>query len=79
MFGFPMRTRMRTLQTARYRLSVYEGAPWGELYDLETDPTESHNLWDAPALASTRQALLHQLLVTMISHSDASPNPTALA
>lgn len=79
LFDFPMRTRMRTLQTARYRLSLYEGADWGELYDLESDPAESHNLWHEPALAGVRQELLHQLVLTMIGHSDASPNPTALA
>ena len=79
LFDFPMRTRMRTLQTARYRLSIYESADWGELYDLESDPAESHNLWHEPALAGVRQELLHRLVLTMIGHSDASPNPTALA
>lgn len=79
LFDFPMRTRMRTLQTARYRLSVYEGTQWGELYDLHEDPHECRNLWDDRSHSGTVRALLHALATTMISHSDTSPHPTALA
>jgi arylsulfatase len=79
MFGFPARTRMRTLQTPRWRLSVYEAADWGELYDLERDPHECHNLWDDPAHAGQRSALLHGMLRQMIRLADQSPAPTALA
>jgi len=79
MFGFPGRTRMRTLQTARYRLSVYEGADWGELYDLDNDPNESINLWKEASAANVRVELLHQLALSMIHYSDESPHPTALA
>lgn len=79
MFGFPQRTRMRTLQTRTHRLSVYEGADWGELYDLQADPHECKNLWDQPAAAGLRHALLHELTKTMIASADESPLPTALA
>ena len=79
MFGFAERTRMRTLQTGRYRLSVYAKADWGELYDIAQDPSESHNLWDDSAHGTLRQQLLHQLAQTMIHYTDTSPHPTALA
>ena len=79
LFDFPYRTRMRTLQTARYRLSVYEGVEWGELYDLENDPEENANLWEDPCFAALRAELLHRLAKSMIRYTDASPNPTALA
>lgn len=79
LFDFPYRTRMRTLQTHRYRLSVYEGTEWAELYDLESDPDELHNRWEDSAYRSVREAMMHTLLKTMISHADTSPNPTALA
>jgi arylsulfatase len=79
LFDFPNRTRMRTLQTQRYRLSVYEGVEWGELYDLENDPQENHNLWDDTRFAALRGELLHRLAKAMIHYADTSPNPTALA
>jgi len=79
MFGFAERTRMRTLQTGRYRLSVYAGADWGELYDIAQDPGESHNLWDDGEHGALRHQLLHQLAQTMIHYTDTSPHPTALA
>ena len=45
--GFPGRVRMRSLVTARHRLSVYDGVPWGELYDLDADPHEAVRTMDA--------------------------------
>jgi arylsulfatase len=77
LFGLRSRTRLRTLQTLRWRLSVYDEAPWGELYDLDADPGENHNLWDAAA--DVRHDLMHKLVQCMTHYADASPNPTALA
>lgn len=79
MFGFASRVRMRTLQTPRYRLSIYYGTDLGELYDLEADPHECNNLWDAPDRGILRQELLHQMTQLLIAYTDESPNPTALA
>lgn len=79
MFGFDRRVRMRTLVTQDYRLSVFDGCDWGELYDLKKDPMELQNLWDQPELLETRQALMHKLVLTMIAHSETSPGPTAIA
>ena len=79
MFGFDSRVRMRTLLYEHYRLSVYEGNDWGELYDLSQDPMELHNLWDQPEHAHLKTKLLHELALSMIHYSETSPNPTALA
>ncbi|MBN1249905.1 MAG: sulfatase-like hydrolase/transferase [Anaerolineae bacterium] len=46
------------LRNDRYKLAVYHGQDTGELYDLEEDPEEFHNLWDDPE----SQALKHQLI-----------------
>lgn len=79
MFGFNKRVRMRTLVSSAYRLSVYEGADWGELYHLEVDPHELDNCWDKLDYQAVKTTLLQALVTTMISYSETSPNPTALA
>jgi hypothetical protein len=32
----------------RYKLNVYHGNEYGELYDLQSDPNEFSNLWEDP-------------------------------
>ncbi|MBN9408760.1 MAG: sulfatase-like hydrolase/transferase [Burkholderiales bacterium] len=74
-FGLPGRLRMRTLRTAGHRLTIYDGQPWGELYDLREDPMELRNLWNSqPAL---RDALGRQLAGAMLAQADTSPYPDA--
>jgi arylsulfatase A-like enzyme len=77
--GLPSRARLRSLVTERYRLSLYDGVAWGELYDRETDPDESFNLWDAPSHVAIRAELALRLAKKMIELSETSPNPTASA
>jgi arylsulfatase A-like enzyme len=60
--------RLRTLVTERYQLTVYSGQDYGELFDLQEDPDQVHNLWSSPRHRSVRdslhQWLLHELLLT---------------
>ena len=44
----------------RYKLVMYHGHAHGELYDLETDPEEFENLWDAPGAQSLKVDLMKQ-------------------
>ena len=58
--------RLRTLVTDRYQLTVYPGQPYGELFDMQEDPGQLHNLWSQPRHAGLRhdlQALLLERLV----------------
>lgn len=48
MDGIGVRPNVHSLRDARYRISVFEGLPWGKPYELETDPAELCNLWDDP-------------------------------
>lgn len=77
--GIPGRARTRSLVTERYRLSIYDGVDWGELYDRQSDPDESINLWDEPSAQSIRAEMLLRLARKMIAVSETSPNPTAAA
>jgi len=77
--GLPTRARTRSLVTERYRLSMYDGVAWGELYDRARDPDESVNLWDDPSSQALRGELLLRLAHKMLEYSETSPNPTAAA
>jgi arylsulfatase A-like enzyme len=61
------------LRHDRYKLVVQHGPPAsdrpreGELYDLEADPDEQVNLWDAPGSQSLRIGLERTLLDVMVS------------
>jgi arylsulfatase A-like enzyme len=67
--------RLRTLVTPEWRLTYYDGFPFGELYNLLDDPLEHRNLWNVPEAQATRAALSEQLLRTIIDQQDRSPLP----
>ena len=46
------------IRDERYKLVVYHGHGFGELFDLEEDPDEFDNLWDDPALIGTKAELM---------------------
>ena len=73
--GLGTRPRERTIVTDRWRLSIFLGHDWGELYDLKDDPGEFKNLWDAPAHRETRANLIQRLAQQMTSVCDRSPAP----
>lgn len=72
--GLPNNFRARTLITADRRLTLYEGAGWGEIYDLDNDPDEIRNLWDEPG--AQRADLLEALARRMMALTDTSPLAT---
>ena len=53
----------------RYKLNVYHGQDFGELYDLTNDPQEMHNLWDDPACAAIKMKLLLDSFNTSVRYS----------
>ena len=71
--GFSEPCMVRTLVTHNHRLTIYKGEGWGELYDLQADPVESHNLWDDLAHMGLRLRLMEQLSQEMLGAVDQSP------
>lgn len=49
------------VRTERYKLVAMHGLATGELYDLEQDPQETHNLWDEPQHSHEKSQLLERL------------------
>jgi len=77
--GFAAPVRVRSVLTARHRLSIYEGVTWGELYDLQEDPHETTNLFDDPSSEPLRRRMFELLARQMMIHADRSPFPTGRA
>ncbi|MGI9595242.1 MAG: sulfatase family protein [Acidimicrobiales bacterium] len=73
--GFDGQVRVRSLLRDRWRLTVYLGVDWGELYNLADDPLECHNLWDDPAHLTVRNDLLWRLVQNQIGYAAQSPWP----
>jgi hypothetical protein len=71
--------RVHTVIDERYRLSMFDGIAWGELYDIADDPGEFTNLWDDAAHAATRGRMMQRLVCAEIAHIDRVPLPTRRA
>jgi arylsulfatase A-like enzyme len=74
--GFKNNFRARSLITEDARLTLYEGADWGELYDLTKDPDEMNNLWNDPHSQRQRHELTERLARQMMELADSSPLAT---
>jgi len=59
--GSTTRARLRSLVTQRYKLNYYAGENHGEIFDLENDPEERHDLWDSARARDVRADLMAQL------------------
>ncbi|WP_135556632.1 sulfatase family protein [Paenibacillus cymbidii] len=58
----PDRIRYKCWVTPQWKLAVYGGETFGELYDLQADPGEKRNLFASPDHAAVRQRLLTEML-----------------
>jgi arylsulfatase A-like enzyme len=77
--GFAGPARVRCLLTDRWRLTVYKDQDWGELYDRQTDPGETLNLWDDHAYRADRAELMEQLVQEMVRSMEESPRAQRMA
>jgi len=65
--------RLRTLITPDWKITVYAGQSYGELYDRRKDPGEFENLWDSPEHRDVKQALMERLMHALIEADDPLP------
>ncbi len=69
--------RLRTLVTPTHKITTYTGhrgpESYGELFDLEKDPGELHNLWNKPEHAVLRRNLIEQLHYRLVETDIAVP------
>jgi arylsulfatase A-like enzyme len=77
--GFDRPPRICTLISGAWRLSVYDGADWGELYNLDEDPMENRNRWFDPEASAVKTELLEQFVRRRVALIDRSPLPSARA
>jgi choline-sulfatase len=61
------------IRTERYKLVAYHGLNEGELYDLEKDPDEYHNLWHNPDYTSLKLDMMSRLCDRMAWTVDPLP------
>ena len=57
----------------RHKLVSYHGLDYGELYDLERDPLELTNLWEAPDAAALRAKLTQNSFDATVAACDPGP------
>jgi arylsulfatase A-like enzyme len=77
--GFNAPPRLRSLITTRYRLTIADGDPYGELYDRRNDPHEMDNLFDDAAHRALRGELMERLAYREMELADRSPLPSGRA
>ncbi len=63
----PTKLHLRSYINERYKITVYRGADYGELFDLQDDPGETRNLWDNPDAAELKSHLLQCFVQAEIS------------
>ncbi len=71
--GFEKPARVRALVTQQWRYTIYLDQDWGELYDLQNDPHETHNLWDSADHFKTRAKLAERMNHHLAAQMDESP------
>lgn len=61
--------RLFGLRTTKWRITCYQDRPYGELYDIEADPDQLHNLWDDPDREGAKRQLQLRLMNRLMANA----------
>ena len=62
--------RMRSVITPEARLTLFQGAERGELFDLSADPAEMNSLFAKPEATELKLHLMERLTRLQTQHDD---------
>ena len=65
--------KLRTLVTERYKITIYQGEGYGELFDFKDDPDEYENLWHSQPHQTLKKELSQNLLHKIVETDDPLP------
>ena len=77
--AFGVWPRAHTIIKGQWRLTLYTGPCENELFDLETDPGEMHNLWQSDVHQQIKAELVERLAEMQIASIGRVPLPTSEA
>ena len=77
--AFGVWPRAHTIIKGQWRLTLYLGSCENELFDLESDPEEMHNLWQNDAYQQIKAELVERLAEMQIASISRVPLPTSEA
>ncbi len=63
----PTMIHLRTYIDERYKVTIYRTFDYGELFDLQEDPDERHNLWDSPDHVALKAELFQRFVQAEIA------------
>jgi uncharacterized sulfatase len=68
----PTSIHCRTYVDQRYKITMYWNRDYGEIFDLECDPGEIHNLWDAPEARELKADLTRRIFFAEVGKEPVS-------
>lgn len=70
---------LRTLITEDWKITIYSGRTYGELFDLKNDPEERNNLWEDKNYKELKQEMLWKLMQKMLENQDRTSRRIGIA
>lgn len=64
--------KVRTMINDRYKITIYPGHDFGEIFDLKNDPSELHNLWHSVS-GELKKELLQEFIEEYLQEETALP------
>lgn len=73
------KVNLRTLITEDYKITIYSGRVYGELFDRKNDPEERTNLWDREEWKGVKNEMIWKLMQKMLENQDRTTRRIGIA